>query len=531
MFNDPNENWIMLVKTSRSNSAAFYSTDRISSGGNYIEESSPNEFVQLNAMTYGSYIDFNENNNYHSYTNINVRVNSQDGAILRNMMVSKLFLSDIYAQSLDPIEVAKVESSVFAGLFHSQYNGINSPYWIEIDKDWTISEVCSHEYGHYVNYIFTGCTTQSNPDSWENWSDAPDDFREGWAMFYSFAARSYGNNKYGEKYYMRRTNTEESPFYSPRFDFMSYENNLNYCRFACFLWNVYDDYYYLDFMHTNYEGYNNDDVVGLSSTVFSSFYDYVRLTDGDEQSRYSFKESLLSDSDDDDLDNSIDDIYDFMEDDDYPMRSAQIDNLSATFIPEHDNDNGSHSPNMVRLDWNSRSYDNSLVYSNTEEDYKVYKLTGVDEWTLVSTINYPTKEFSFTVPIPYSVTYKVTSNNESGESYDPPQISSSLSPKIINDYSYFLENFSFSISSSNPFSSRAGLSLEFPENSFIDLKIFDENMKYIATIEQSYQNSGSYCFEFIPDRNLSNGVYYAILTLTTDTGYILLRNLKLVYLK
>ena len=62
----------------------------------------------------------------------------------------------------------------------------------------------AHEYGHYLSYRMWG----SSP--WR-YALRNRDFREGWAIFFSFAARAYAAAQYGEDA-LERSNTERAPF-------------------------------------------------------------------------------------------------------------------------------------------------------------------------------------------------------------------------------------------------------------------------------------------------------------------------------
>lgn len=62
----------------------------------------------------------------------------------------------------------------------------------------------AHEYGHYLSFRMWG----SSP--WR-YALRNRDFREGWAVFFSFAARAYAAAAYGEAA-LERSNTERAPF-------------------------------------------------------------------------------------------------------------------------------------------------------------------------------------------------------------------------------------------------------------------------------------------------------------------------------
>jgi hypothetical protein len=93
-------------------------------------------------------------------------------------------------------------------------------------------------------------------------------YKEGWAVFYSFAVRNYANRVYGENLREWDDNCEAAPYENPRFSNMRYTStDPNIPAFACYLWNLYDSYDGGNFEAIIYEG-DNDDISGLPTRVF-----------------------------------------------------------------------------------------------------------------------------------------------------------------------------------------------------------------------------------------------------------------------
>ncbi len=262
----------------------------------------------------GTYNDFR--------TNILIDINSLDGEILRNSIMAYKFLQARYNNYYIPKIIINRRSlnNNWAGVFETWYWNFQCRHSITIDDDCTEATVVEHEYGHYVHFDMSG----SDCGDWADFSDAS---TEGWAMFFSFAARSWANNMFNEDLLASDDNLEAAPFsYSgtTRFSGLRYSDQPDFCKFACYLWNIYDSYSEDSFMPSNYDHSNNDDVIGLGNRVFN----IMDLQSGDEPSDFHNDIKNYGSGVDNNLKPSIDDIWDFMYDNNQqnpaPMRPAQV---------------------------------------------------------------------------------------------------------------------------------------------------------------------------------------------------------------
>lgn len=360
-----------------------------------------------------SYVgNINGSNSNITITNADATVNSADGAILRKMMLAREFVVSRYNGSipfsLPPIYTLSTDLSQYAGLFHS-----NGPY-IEIDYDWTDLTTVSHEYGHYVNYkMWNDYLIGNNGCSNELGQTIPGKgrvYKEGWAIFFSFAARNYSNRVYNEYLIDYDDNTEKASFVTnPRFSGIRYTStDPEISAFACYLWNLYDGYNDGNFKSSSYLG-DNDDVNGYGVRVFNIMRNPIK--DCPLKFHNDFKNGLTAE-----IQNSVNDIYHFMFDDLYSvptrkMRSVQVKNFNNQIL----------SSTQINFTWASQSYTSSPYYSNTETGYKLYYKDGTS-WALISTINFGQNSYTYTSPF-INKEYKITSYNSSGESSIPLTLS------------------------------------------------------------------------------------------------------------
>lgn len=179
--------------------------------------------------------------------NQNGEVNYEDGSVLRYMMLSRKFIIELYSGNL-PFGIASVPCRVIdlsnnvAGHFVTTFDPIfGSNHYIEIDPQYTDFTTVSHEYGHYINYkMWNDYLIGSSGCSNENGQTVPGKgkvYKEGWAIFYSFAARNYSNRIYSESLEVNYNNTEETAFdTNPRFRRISYTStDPEIAAFACYL--------------------------------------------------------------------------------------------------------------------------------------------------------------------------------------------------------------------------------------------------------------------------------------------------------
>ncbi len=350
-------------------------------------------------------------------TNISViqngQINSNHGQVLRYSMISKEFLEELYDGSMTfsvpaiPTRIADISS---CGLFTNSYSFLQG--WnqsIDIDPNCIDFSTVSHEYGHWTNYRM-----------WTNdskWNGAKDALQEGFAIFYSFAARNYGNKQYDDDFEQDEDNPEEDAFVTSPYRYAG----INYASpsapsfgksaaaFSAYLWNLYDNVEDTEFLASTYDSNDNDDIRGKSERVFEKMRTLVSAPGNESIFNYNshFKSGLATEEI-----TSVDKLHSFMFDDLYAlpstkMKPAQVKNLEAT-----------EGSTTTTINWNSSSY-SSGSYNNFESGYNIYKKSG-SNWQYIGQVSLAT---SYTVSNPSSVTtYKVSSYNSSGESADAPEI-------------------------------------------------------------------------------------------------------------
>ena len=339
--------------------------------------------------------------------NQNGVINKEDGSILRYMQLAREFTIQRYGGN-PPFTIPHVQTFksdiASAGLFSVDWDPISGWYhYITINPNWTDPSTITHEFGHYINYRM-----------WNNnnvhWGLASDDLVEGWAIFYSFAARSYINKMYSDNIYtagFNDDNTEYAPF-RPGLRY----GNIRYAQHgepmkaacACNIWSLYDSYDGGNFEMSNYAG-DNDDVSGYGTLVFESMRGLNEFNSTVSGIHFAFYNSVPLD-----LRPSVVDINFFMYNNltsipQHKMKSAQISNIGLTNI----------SSSQIRLNWSPQSYPGSYTEVNTPTEYRVYKnISG--NWQVIATSQFGTNY----VDIPLSVSagqYKFSATNSSGDSY------------------------------------------------------------------------------------------------------------------
>ncbi len=336
-----------------------------------------------------------------SISNADIEVNSQDGAILRNMMLARKFLEAFYNNNIPfDLPVVRVYKKDIEAA--GQFCPNNSPH-IEIDPYATEITTTTHEYGHYVMYRMwdTDC----------DFNNASRQLIEGWAIFFSFAARNYAYDVYGDNLRGHDDNTEEDAFDDTpyRFNGIRYADHgePDIAAFACYLWSLYDSYDGGVFEADLYDPGDNDDVSGYALRVF----EVMRTGEPTSVSSYhsQFKQSLPYS-----LQNSVQQVFDFMMDNlvsipSTPMYSAQVRNATIQ-----------RNGTQLQLAWQPQSYPPGRFYGNYESGYRIYEKDG-STWTLLATVSAGTTSYSFTDSSP-ARQYKITAYNAAGESSNPPVI-------------------------------------------------------------------------------------------------------------
>ncbi len=353
-----------------------------------------------------------------SNTNISINQNGEFdpgyGAIFRYAMLSKEFVEQRYGGSL-PFSLPAIYTRIYdlssqgdAGVFCSSNSCTNltkQPYgpYIMIDPNWTDFDTISHENGHDVNFRMWG---KSKFDA------ANDDLVEGWAIFYSFAARNYGNRQYGDDLLEGYDNTEEAPFQTdPRYYSIGYADAGQPAKAAaaCFLWNLYDSNHSPTFEASLYDNGDNDDLSGYSNRTFEQMRTLGTTTITGY--RDSFKSGLPTD-----IQNSVDDDYHFMFDNltaipSHKMKSDQVTDFSATVHAGQNN---------IAFSWQPQSYPSGLYYGNYPSGYRLYRNSG-SGWQLIHTISTGTTDYTYGTTSPNG-TYKITSYNSQGNSDKAPTV-------------------------------------------------------------------------------------------------------------
>lgn len=400
----------------------------VGTGNNYISYNAPSGYVlttdQGTLTTFGAsegaVLTFNPNVTNVSIASLDIQINGQDGAILRNMEIAGEFTKQRYNNnlpfSLPLISVSKTELTNIAGHFVYgrtwDFWGFHWDYYqyIEIDPDWTDATTTIHEFGHNVNYCMFGSTY--NP-----MSNTSSQMKEGWAIFYSFGGKNYANNKYGDNLIRWDDNTEEDSYETPRFSGIRYSGNPDYCSFACYLWNNYDSYSDGNFKSIIYNAADNDDVYGYGQRVFETMRQMSEKNPSDFNT--TFKNGLNGN-----LQTSIQRIYDNMfVNSSTRIRSAQMTNVNAVI-----------NTSSISFNWASQSYAASN-YTNREDNYLLYRQPTVnDPWSLVATIPNTANNYTYNTTYPINYNYKLTSTNTSGDSYNEKLFNYALNASIIGPF-------------------------------------------------------------------------------------------------
>ncbi len=367
-----------------------------------------------------------ESNGYKSYfneaegviieldrTNPNVEVtkngliNRNSGEILRYMMLARELSIKRYNGNC-PFNIPSISASLtnlsVAGQFVVSWSDIINGYvqYIQIDPSYTDFSTVSHEYGHYINYLMWGRV---------KFCAAPTEIKEGWAIFYSFATRNYGNKVYGDYFDNYDDNTEIAPFYksSTRYDNIRYAycyyNKPEYAAVACYIWNAYDSYHGGDFEHNMYDLYDNDDISDQATSIFEAFRQ-LPLVDRNYL-HYFFNNKIGSN-----YNFACNALFNFVYNDLYnipaqKMQSAQIKNFSGSIV----------NSNQIDFSWATQSYSYPDCYQNKETGYKLYYKNGTS-WQLITTLTNNQNNYSYNAKN-VNREYKLTSYNLTGESSIP----------------------------------------------------------------------------------------------------------------
>jgi hypothetical protein len=355
--------------------------------------------------------------------NLNITINSQDGAILNNMQKAGEYLNEIYSGSipftLEKIPVFRRQADNLAYFRPTPINvNVYNPYplvyssmgfssSIVIDNDLAnFPDISFHEYGHYVQFRMW------NGDGFDG---EPNEIDEGWAIFYSFASAEYCVSVYGDSGYdLLNDDAEIGSYTNPRFSGMSYGiSHPTWPAFACYLYNLYDGYDDGIFELSKYRGLENDDVYGYRRRVFDVMAAVVAPSSGGFNTR--FKNGLNTN-----LQNSVQKIYNFMMLSNNPNPlPAQVNNFNLTTL----------SSTSIKLSWFRRDY--QVSWGNLPQGYRIYTRSAIaNPWLLLTSLPLSTTAHILSTTSPKSLDYKITSYNSTGESYDEQYIKYLLSVGI-----------------------------------------------------------------------------------------------------
>lgn len=407
----------VLVIVSRDNSSA-----RMPVQQNGITTWCDNSYRNWFSLSESFIGNINGSNTNITVNNANCVVNSPDGEIFRNMMFAREFVIQRYNGSLtfSLPNIYVLRTSLLpeaAGRFISSGSGVIPR--IEIDHNLPELTTTSHEYGHFVNYKMWGdFLIGSNGCSDELGNTVPGAgkiYKEGWAINYSFCTRNYANKVYGDSLRFGDDNTETAAYQTPRFKNIRYTSvDPNISAFACYLWNLYDDYNNGNFESSVFLG-DNDDISGRSVRVFETMR--TPIMDCASKFNNKFKIGLTSEEQ-----TSVQDIYTFMFlNANHNHRSAQVSNTSAQVI----------SSNQIQFQWSSRSYPNNS-YRNYESGYRIYKKVD-NVWQLIYTALAGSTNYTYQTTQTYG-DFKITSYNQTGDSYNPAILNVPLVAPIISNF-------------------------------------------------------------------------------------------------
>ncbi|OGU58672.1 MAG: hypothetical protein A2X64_09225 [Ignavibacteria bacterium GWF2_33_9] len=302
-------------------------------------------------------IDISYQNITNPYHNLNIELPWDEGSILRYSTLSREYLKDIYNNStLEFSDNRKLTQSSYSLLWQPKTGddpgGYYSPgtrniviyrYYNGKTNNYSNCKAIAHEFGHFFDYVLTN-----------NYHHQA----EGFALFLSFAANVWMHNNYGDLFTIY-DDCEIGPFTNFKKDGVIFQFNgvtynrfanitkigvpdLNSCRFACYLWNIYDsksDQPYSPI--SEWDGMANDDVEGLTEDLMNFWIEKPFQGVRFEDFNITFVANYSSDVK---LQTSIQSIYNFMDfpiEDEDPKLNPPIENYSERMI----------GPNLAEMDY------------------------------------------------------------------------------------------------------------------------------------------------------------------------------------
>lgn len=162
------------------------------------------------------------------------------GVAIRTATISREFVHRLY-DGAPPFALPRVDVELSSkGGYVFQAIDPDAPWGheIEVRAAGITPALMAHEYGHYVSYRMWG-------DDAFRYSLRNRQLREGWAIFFSFAARAYAAAAYGDPD-LAPSNPERAPFTDRfdaevRYDRISYGvSHPDYAAIGALLWSLYD---------------------------------------------------------------------------------------------------------------------------------------------------------------------------------------------------------------------------------------------------------------------------------------------------
>jgi len=293
---------------------------KINNIGNPYRSPSPSHIRLFNLDGTGRFYK-DENGNYWGYRDF--LLDEFDGSTFRHITLSREYLKQIYGTSFNDLEAPQVRVRTNWNGNTSNFSRINNTITM-LNKFHTNSVELLHEYSHFFDYHNINLYGMNNFN-----------LSEGFAMFFSWAYRTWLNRNYYDQIDQLKENTEIAPFtsfqnyYRPigsqdpwtiaedenanRFANLSkvlvnsFWEDKKSCSFASFLWNIYDGRNMGQFKFIPEQDKENDDIDGLHLTLFNSLLD-IQTSDS-----ILFLTTLKSRIDNPDLNESIDNLFAFMD--------------------------------------------------------------------------------------------------------------------------------------------------------------------------------------------------------------------------
>ncbi len=346
------------------------------------------------------------------------------GMVLRHGQLSREFYYSIFEGN--PSQALYTIRTFIQEIEHAGQFTVGNDYeYIVIDPYYfSYPNVVCHEFGHWAHYLLldrlNGPWGQSRA------------FDEGFAIFYSWAARNRTAALYDDHLHMDWSGTddvENAPFRNPRYDGIGYTwaGHPDYSAAGCYFWAVYDEYEGDGFESPTFDG-DNDDCCSNRRQLFDSMYEF-RQWDLGGPILELFNENFFYSSLGVEGRAAAEQIDAFMFADLYEvpenvrMQSAQVSELDAI---------DGEQPGSLRLTWSTREYPdeigwypncNGSLFGNWADGIRVYREPPAGGgFELLATLDRGATSFEYLPPDgDLEGTYRVTSFNElAGESGGAP---------------------------------------------------------------------------------------------------------------